>query len=96
MFLTIAQYTIAAGNEQAVLGLVAELEIASREEPGCLSFDAYLKTGDANSLVLLERYESPAAFEAHRATPHFARLVLGQIVPLLDARAVESFTTPEA
>jgi hypothetical protein len=56
MFLTIAHYTIADGNEAAVLALVAELEAASREEPGCLSFDAYLKTGDADSLLLLERY----------------------------------------
>ncbi len=79
-----------------MLDLVAELEIASRAEPGCLAFDAYSKTGDASALVLLERYESAAAFEAHRTTPHFERLVLGQIVPLLRERTVESFTVPEA
>jgi quinol monooxygenase YgiN len=94
MFLTIAHYTIADGNEAAVLALVAELEAASREEPGCLSFDAYLKTGDADSLLLLERYVSPAAFEAHRATPHFQALVVDRIAPLLSERRVETFTLP--
>ncbi|MET4704708.1 antibiotic biosynthesis monooxygenase family protein [Frigoribacterium sp. UYMn621] len=96
MFLTIAHYTITAGNERSVLELVSELEAASREEEGCISFDAYLKTGDSQQLVLLERYESAADFETHRASPHFERLVLGQIVPLLAARTVESFTLLEA
>ncbi|CAN5521742.1 antibiotic biosynthesis monooxygenase [soil metagenome] len=95
MHLTIAHYTIAPGNERAVVDLVSELETASREEPGCLAFDAYVKTGDASDLVLLERYETSAAFESHRATAHFERLVLGQIVPLLSSRTVESFTLPE-
>jgi len=95
MFLTIAHYTIDSGNEQAVLDLVAELEVASREEPGCVSFDAYLKTGTADQLVLLERYESAADFEAHRATRHFERIVIGGILPLLSSRTVESFTVPE-
>jgi quinol monooxygenase YgiN len=95
MFLTIAHYTIADSNEAAVLELVAELENASREEPGCLSFDAYRKTGDPHGLLLLERYVSPAAFESHRASLHFTRLVLEQIVPLLSGRTVESFTVPE-
>ena len=96
MLITIAHYTIAAGCEEKVLALVAELEIASREEAGCLAFDGYLKIGNASALVLLERYESVEAFEAHRATPHFERLVLGQIVPLLSERTVDSFTVSES
>ena len=96
MFLTIAHYTISAGNERAVLDLVCELETESRTEEGCVAFDAYLKPGDDRELVLLERYETAADFDAHRATPHFERLVLGQIVPLLSSRTVESFTLPES
>jgi quinol monooxygenase YgiN len=94
MLLVIARYTIAQGNRDRVLSLVAELETTSRGEDGCLAFDAYLKTDSSDVLMLVERYQSPAAFDAHRATPHFARLVLEQIVPLLRERTVESFTVP--
>ncbi|HEY0259706.1 MAG TPA: antibiotic biosynthesis monooxygenase family protein [Lacisediminihabitans sp.] len=92
MFLVIATYTIAQGHESAVLELVRRLELASREEPGCISFDSYLKVGDDRALVLLERYESDRAFESHRATPHFRALVLEGIVPQLTDRRVETFT----
>ncbi len=37
----------------------------------------------------LERYDSREAFATHRETPHFKELVLGQIVPRLEARGVE-------
>ncbi|TXN31964.1 putative quinol monooxygenase [Lacisediminihabitans profunda] len=95
MFLAIAHYTVADGNESAVLALVAELESASRAEPGCLAFDAYLKVGSARRVVLIERYRSEADFALHRETEHFARLVLAQIVPLLEERSVESWELPD-
>jgi len=85
----IARYTIAPGNEDAVLDLLAPLVEASRAEPGCLSYDAYRRFSDARSVVLLERYASREALEAHRASPHFRTLVLEGIVPLLEERTVE-------
>jgi quinol monooxygenase YgiN len=95
VYLAIARYTIAEGSERAVLDLVAELEAASRQEPGCLAFDAYLKAGDDRLLVLIERYRSDEDFQRHRETEHFARLVLGRIVPLLEDRSVESWNLPD-
>lgn len=95
MFLAIAHYTIAEGNEAAVLAQVAELESASRAEPGCVAFDAYVKVGSDRRLVLIERYRSEADFGLHRETEHFARLVLAQIVPLLEQRSVESWVLPD-
>ena len=89
--LAIAHYTIAAGNVEAVEALVIRLEVASRAEPGCLGFDSYSKVGDELRVVLVEKYESQESFDAHRATPHFADLVLGQLVPLLTERRVEQF-----
>ncbi|HAM25520.1 MAG TPA: antibiotic biosynthesis monooxygenase [Microbacteriaceae bacterium] len=94
MFLVLAHYAIAEGNETVVRDLVNELEVQSRKEPGCLAFDAYLKLGSNRSLVLIERYRSEADFAAHRETEHFARLVLGRIVPLLESRSVETVTLP--
>lgn len=87
----IARYTISGGNEDEVLALLPRLAEASRAEPGNVSFVAYRRLDDDRQVVLLERYASRDAFAAHRESPHFKDLVLGQIVPLLDSRVVESY-----
>jgi quinol monooxygenase YgiN len=90
----IARYTITAGQVDEVLPLVQQMAEASRAEPGNLAFDAYRRLDDDREVVLLERYESREAFEAHRDTPHFRTLVLERIVPRLDSRTVEVFDVP--
>jgi quinol monooxygenase YgiN len=87
----IARYTISEGNEDEVVALLPKLAEASRSEPGNVSFVAYRRLDDDRAIVLLERYASRDAFAAHRETPHFKDLVLGQIVPLLDSRVVEAY-----
>jgi quinol monooxygenase YgiN len=90
----IARYTISAGREADVLAMLATLQAAARDEPGNLAFDVYREVDDDRHVVLLERYSSQQAFAAHRETPHFTEIVLGQIVPLLDTRVVESYDVP--
>ncbi len=91
----IARYTIAPGNEEAVLALLRELTSAARTEPGNLAFEVCALVADPRRVVLLERYVSRAAFDDHRTTPHFRTLVLERIVPLLESRAVELFDAAE-
>jgi quinol monooxygenase YgiN len=67
------------------------LRAAARTEPGNLAFDVYRDIDDDRSVVLLERYTSKDALAVHRETPHFIEIVLGQIVPLLDSRVVETY-----
>jgi quinol monooxygenase YgiN len=85
----IARYIITAGNEERVLALLEELAAASRAEPGNIAFDPYVSPTDPRKIALLERYTSREAFEEHRATEHFQRIVLDQLVHLLDERTVE-------
>jgi quinol monooxygenase YgiN len=61
---------------------------------GNLAFDSYGKTGDRRSYVLLERYASREALDAHRQAPHFTGRLLAQIVPLLESRTVEEYDVP--
>jgi quinol monooxygenase YgiN len=91
----IARYTISAGKEEEVLALLPKITEAARTEPGNVSFVAYRQLDDDREVVLLERYVSREAFAAHRETPHFKDLVLGQIVPLLDSRVVETYDVVE-
>ncbi len=87
----IARYTISAGHEDEVLGLLAQAAEAARTEPGNLSFQVYREVGNDREVVLLERYDSPDAFAAHRETPHFKELVQGKIIPRLDNRVIETY-----
>ncbi|HYC05883.1 MAG TPA: putative quinol monooxygenase [Azospirillaceae bacterium] len=43
----------------------------SRNEPGCLRFDLAADETDPTLLYLWEVFESEAALESHRRTPHF-------------------------
>jgi quinol monooxygenase YgiN len=91
----IARHTIKEGSEDEVLNLLGQFIEAAREEPGNLAFDSYGKIGDRRSYVLLERYASPEALNAHRQAPHFTGLLLAQIVPLLESRTVEEYDVPD-
>jgi uncharacterized protein len=92
----IARYTVTFGNELEVDSLLTQLAEATRAEPGNVSFATYRALDDQRNLVLLERYASLDAFTAHRATGHYNDLVLGQIVPRLDSRVVETYVVDEA
>ena len=87
----IARHTTGDGMRDAVLAILPRLIEASRKEPGNLAFEAYLKLDDPRSYVLLEWYSSRAAFAAHRETPHFKELMLGQILPKLESRVIEQY-----
>ena len=45
--------------------------------------------------MLLERYASREALDAHRQTPHFTGTLLTQIAPLLETRTVEDYDVPD-
>jgi quinol monooxygenase YgiN/predicted GNAT family acetyltransferase len=92
----IARYTVTFGNELEVASLLAQLADATRAEPGNLSSATYAKLDDERDLVLLERYASLDALNAHRASAHYQDLLLGQIVPRLDSRVVEIYDVDEA
>ena len=93
--LLIARHTMKPGTENEVLPLVQELVHAARSEPGNLAFDAYRSLHNPESYVLLERYASRDALAAHRATAHFRRIVIEQLVPLLADRTVDEFDVIE-
>ncbi|MDP9843548.1 putative quinol monooxygenase [Streptosporangium lutulentum] len=91
----IARLTISAGNQDKVLPLLRQITEAVRSEPGNISFVPHRQLDDDREVVVLERYVSREAFAAHQAAPHFQRIVVDQIFPLLDERVVESYDVAE-
>lgn len=55
--------------ERAIL---ANADAARAREPGCVRFDVSRQEEDPARWMFYEVYRDAAAFDAHRATPHFA------------------------
>jgi (4S)-4-hydroxy-5-phosphonooxypentane-2,3-dione isomerase len=58
-------------REEFLAAITANAEASVRDEPGCLRFDVSSVEGDENGFVFYELYRDAAAFEEHRAAPHF-------------------------
>ncbi len=55
--------------ERAIL---ANADAARTREPGCVRFDVSQREDEPSRWLFYELYKDAAAFEAHRASPHFA------------------------
>lgn len=83
-----AKWQVKEGQLNAVLELMKQVAEKSREEEGNLFYKIHQSTQDANTLLLYEGYVDEAAVEVHRNAEYFQRVVIGQIVPMLENREV--------
>jgi quinol monooxygenase YgiN len=90
-----AKWQVKEGQLAQVLNILAEVATKSNAEEGNLFYKVHQSSSDANTLILFEGYKDEAALAAHRDSEYFQTLVVGKIVPLLDAREV-TLTTPLA
>lgn len=89
----VAKYHVKPGNADTVARtLVTMAERVAADEPGCLLYQANRSTEVDNLFLLYEVYADEEALAAHRETPHFAELIEGTVVPLLDQRGRELYS----
>lgn len=77
-------------EHDAIAEILRELTLASRQEPGCVSYIAHFLDGDANTVLIYEQYADEAAVEAHRATTHFHQYAIGGLYQRMKERHVET------
>ncbi|AFJ88987.1 MULTISPECIES: putative quinol monooxygenase [Burkholderia] len=87
----IAHYFAKPGNGERVIELLAQLAPPTRAEPGNLDYAYFRSPVDPDHIVILERYRDAGGLDAHRETPHFQRIGIGEIIPLLDRRDVTRY-----
>ena len=92
MVTIVARYRARPGEGDAVAAALTAHVAATRAEPGCLQFDACRSVDDPDEFVLYETYRDEAAFESHRASPHFQRYIAGDVVPRLAERTWKRYT----
>ena len=83
-----AKWQVKQGQLETVLQILGEVVRKSEAEKGNLFYQVHQSNTDAHTILLFEGYTDEAALAAHRESTHFQDLVVGQIVPLLEAREV--------
>ena len=58
--------------------------VLSREEPGCVRFEALESQTAPGTFIVVERWESEAALDAHRAAEAITTVYLPRIMPLVE------------
>lgn len=92
-FVVIATWKARPGEEARIREVIARMTPLSRAEPGTLFYQAQVSPKDPLTFVLYEQYVNEAAYDAHKATPHFQEHVVARALPWLESRSVVTLET---
>ena len=85
-YVVAAIWTAKEGKEGVIAEVIETMTPLSRQEPGCLFYQAHRAVDDPRTFFLYEQYVDASGYEAHMATPHFEEHVRGTAIPNLEAR----------
>ena len=69
--------TFAPDDQAEIAEILEALTLASRQEPGCVTYIPHYIEGDRNTVLIYEQYRDLSAAEAHRQSPHFKQYAVG-------------------
>lgn len=71
----IAILTAKPGREAELAAVLSACVAPSQAEPGCLTYKLHLDRDRPSRFVFVERWANEAAFNAHKTTAHFGKLI---------------------
>jgi quinol monooxygenase YgiN len=80
----------AKDDRDRITEILRNLALASRKEPGCITYVPHHVDGDPETVLIYEQYRDQEAVDAHRATPHFEQYAVGGLYQLMKERATET------
>lgn len=83
-----ATYVAKDGEAAGVQAALEQMTPLTRQEPGCLVYQAHRSVEDPNTFFIFETYDDADAFGAHAAADYFERFIKGEAWPRLESRAV--------
>jgi quinol monooxygenase YgiN len=86
MLVNAVTYTFPNDKADEAAGLLARLASLSRQERGCLGYEACRSNDDPRVFVLFEQWADQAALDEHYATEHFVKLGVNGLRPLAESR----------
>jgi len=82
----------AGEDREQLVEILKHLAVASREEPGCVTYVPHFIEDDPDTVLIYEQYRDKAALEAHRASPHFKKYAIAGLYQLMKERSSEDLT----
>jgi quinol monooxygenase YgiN len=89
------RWTIKDGELDAVLAALRPLVEATRQEPGCLLYQAHRDPENPNVIFLYEQYADEAAYQAHADSEHFKTYAVGECFPRRESAERAAYETFE-
>lgn len=80
----------AKDDRDRVTEILRNLALASRQEPGCVTYVPHHIDGNPETVLIYEQYRDQQALDAHRASPHFEQYAVGGLYQLMKERATEN------
>jgi quinol monooxygenase YgiN len=78
-----ARFHAKEGLQDELVATINDVLTPSRQEPGCLSIDAFSAIQDPRLFYIHSRWKDEAAFDHHAQLPHTVRF-LETVRPLID------------
>ena len=69
--------TFSPDDRAEIAETLRALTLASRQEPGCVTYIPHHVDGDRDTVLIYEQYRDAAAAEAHRNSEHFKQFAVG-------------------
>jgi quinol monooxygenase YgiN len=91
MIVLMIRITVKLGTEEECIRLCREITQETLKEPGCLQYVVQQSLDNAHCFAFYEQYVDQAALDAHWASPHFIRIILGGLDKLVESRTRELF-----
>jgi quinol monooxygenase YgiN len=69
----LVRMTFAPDDRQEIAEILRALTLASRQEPGCITYIPHRVESEPDTVLIYEQYQDAAAADAHRASEHFKK-----------------------
>lgn len=89
MLVLAVRYQGQRGKGDEIAEAMREMVALAREEDGCELYVVARSTENPDVFLLHEHYRDEQAFDRHRETEHFKRIVEERVVPMLESRERE-------
>jgi quinol monooxygenase YgiN len=77
-------------DRDRVTEILRNLALATRQEPGCVTYVPHHVDGDPETVLIYEQYRDQEAVDAHRSSAHFVQYAVGGLYQLMKERATEN------
>ncbi|MBX6166642.1 MAG: antibiotic biosynthesis monooxygenase [Thermobispora bispora] len=87
----IATWKAKPGEGEHIKKVLETVTPINRAEPKMLAFHAHVSQTDPDTFVLYEKYTDASGYEEHKASEAFQTHVVGDVLPRLAERNVQTF-----